>query len=200
MLWTQHPCRQPEWPITPGKYTIITSKIFIEKVHIFFEIWKFFLLRFSPSDWSASNIDHYNSADASRNPNNKPSKQTWRHAVVSLFFLFIRFIVGCFFPPGTRVKEWGTKRLDWSGRGRTRPWWPRGMQTGGSESVYMMRYFFLLWGFQNGHNCKITNPCMFSILIHLFRHSGDLKFSLSLSETLMKLTCWRQWGRILKEL
>ena len=27
--------------------------------------------RFSPSDWSASNIDHYNSADASRNQNRK---------------------------------------------------------------------------------------------------------------------------------
>ena len=25
------------------------------------------MLRFSPSDWSASNIDHYNSADSSRN-------------------------------------------------------------------------------------------------------------------------------------
>ena len=25
------------------------------------------LSRFSPSDWSASNIDHYNSADSSRN-------------------------------------------------------------------------------------------------------------------------------------
>ena len=35
----------------PSKFVVVITAVF----------------RFSPSDWSASNIDHYNSADSSRN-------------------------------------------------------------------------------------------------------------------------------------
>ena len=51
------PHRLLGWQTTPG----------IDKLYEMEIITKNLLSRFSPSDWSASNIDHYNSADSSRN-------------------------------------------------------------------------------------------------------------------------------------